>query len=243
MHSVVESANIRTRERRALLGARARELAVERGLGGFTIDELCDDVGVSRRTFFNYFPSKEQAVLGRPEDGLEGDAAVRFLAGGGAPGTLSPSLLDGLVDLAVEHFEAIGLTPDRAQQLFALLEREPKLFSALMQAGNERDRLLERLSAEREGLDAADPRLRLAVQLVGALVRSAVEESLATDSAARFEPLVRERLEQARALFSATGPTPPPRTSEPGTSAPDASEPGTSAPRPSAPRRDPEEDR
>ncbi|SMH44533.1 transcriptional regulator, TetR family [Rathayibacter oskolensis] len=203
MHFVSESANARAQERRALLAARARELAVERGLGGFTIDELCDDVGVSRRTFFNYFPSKEQAVLGRPEDGLDGEAAARFVAGGGTPGTLSPTLLDGLVDLAVEHFRAIGLTPDRAQQLFALLEREPKLFSALMRAGSERDRLLERLSAEREGLDPGDVRLRLAVQLVGTLARVAVEESLATDAADRFEQILRERLDQARSLVSA----------------------------------------
>ncbi|KQQ03610.1 hypothetical protein ASG06_08935 [Rathayibacter sp. Leaf185] len=192
------------RERRAQLGARARELAVERGLSGFTIDELCEDVGVSRRTFFNYFPTKEQAVLGRPEEGLEGEALERFLAGGGDPGTLSPTLLDALVDLAVEHFEGIGLTPDGAHELVALLEREPKLFTALMQAGSDRDRLLERFSAEREGVAPDDPRLRLAVQLVGTLARHAVEESLSHADGPPFEVLLRARLDLARTLLTST---------------------------------------
>ncbi|WKK70517.1 helix-turn-helix domain-containing protein [Rathayibacter oskolensis] len=199
---MIDSASPRVRERRAQLGARARELAVERGLSGFTIDELCEDVGVSRRTFFNYFPTKEQAVLGRPEEGLEGEVLERFLAGGGAPGALSATLLDGLVDLAVGHFEGIGLTPDGAQQLFALLEREPKLFTALMQAGSERDRLLERFSAEREGVAPDDPRIRLAVQLVGTLARHAVEESFARSDGPPFEALLRERLRLARTLLT-----------------------------------------
>ena len=44
---------------RAALVARARHLTAREGLTGFTIQELCDQVGVSRRTFFNYFPTKE----------------------------------------------------------------------------------------------------------------------------------------------------------------------------------------
>ncbi|WP_242682802.1 TetR/AcrR family transcriptional regulator [Rathayibacter sp. SD072] len=192
------------RERRELLGSRARQLALERGLNGFTVDELCADIGVSRRTFFNYFPTKEQAVLGRPEEGLEGEAAARFLAGGGAPGEISADLLLGLVDLAVEHYEGIGLTPEGAQQLFALFEREPKLLAALLQVGSERDRILERLCAKREGLESSDVRIRLAVQLVGTLARHAVEESLACDAAWSFDEILRSRVELARALFNLT---------------------------------------
>ncbi len=213
MHSMIESATttraLQVAERRAQLARRARELAVERGLHGFTVDELCDDVGLSRRTFFNHFPSKEQAVLGRPEDGLEGEAAQRFLAGGGEAGRLSDDLLDALADLAIEHFEAIGLTPERAHELFALLEREPRLLAALLQVGSERDRLLERLSVEREGLEPGDPRLRLAVQLVGTVARLAVEEALTSESPAPFPEILRARLAEARALFAPATPAAP----------------------------------
>ena len=37
-------------------------LAMTRGLGGFTAEELADAAGVSRRTFFNYFGSVEEAI-------------------------------------------------------------------------------------------------------------------------------------------------------------------------------------
>ncbi|GAB4099123.1 TetR/AcrR family transcriptional regulator [Sinomonas halotolerans] len=37
-------------------------LARERGLGGFTVEDIADSAGVSRRTFFNYFTSPEEAI-------------------------------------------------------------------------------------------------------------------------------------------------------------------------------------
>ncbi|MCW4457511.1 TetR/AcrR family transcriptional regulator [Microbacterium sp. MPKO10] len=80
------------RERRRLESAErlidlAREWTARDGFTGFTVDELCEAAGVSRRTFFNYFASKEDAVLGilAPRGG--DDLVQTFLAGGsGAAG-------------------------------------------------------------------------------------------------------------------------------------------------------------
>ena len=70
MHFMTESAPS-TRERRRTeitrtLVSLARRATAAGGLNGFTVDQLCDEAGVSRRTFFNYFASKEDAVLGIP---------------------------------------------------------------------------------------------------------------------------------------------------------------------------------
>lgn len=59
----------------------AQVLADERGgLDAFTMDELADAAGVSRRALFNYFPSKVDAVLG-PELCIPDEAIARFQRG------------------------------------------------------------------------------------------------------------------------------------------------------------------
>ncbi|MEL4358263.1 MULTISPECIES: TetR/AcrR family transcriptional regulator [unclassified Luteococcus] len=55
------------RQTRHALHRAAIELVSERGLGGVTTDDIAQAAGVSPRTFFNYFPTKEGALMGVPE--------------------------------------------------------------------------------------------------------------------------------------------------------------------------------
>lgn len=58
---------LRARKKRATRRALHRaavDLVAERGLSGVTIDEIAAAAGVSPRTFFNYFPTKDAAVVG-----------------------------------------------------------------------------------------------------------------------------------------------------------------------------------
>lgn len=48
---------------RAEIAAASLRLFTERGFGGVTIDEIVSAAGVSRRTFFRYFETKEDALL------------------------------------------------------------------------------------------------------------------------------------------------------------------------------------
>lgn len=66
------------RERKVRLSRRRMEkaavdLAYENGIGSVTVEQVCAAAGVSRSTFFNYFPSLEQAIFGAP---LEYDPAL-----------------------------------------------------------------------------------------------------------------------------------------------------------------------
>lgn len=61
----------------------ALDLVLERGYDSVTVDLICERVGVSQRTFFNHFPTKEDAVLGRDLPEVDERAARRFVLSDG----------------------------------------------------------------------------------------------------------------------------------------------------------------
>ncbi|HEY9495262.1 MAG TPA: TetR/AcrR family transcriptional regulator [Intrasporangium sp.] len=76
--TVVTELGLREAKRRATAHALARaafDLAVERGVDDFTIDDVATRAGYSRRTFANHFSCKEEAITGlaveRLREGLE----------------------------------------------------------------------------------------------------------------------------------------------------------------------------
>lgn len=53
------------RETEAAITLAAIQLALERGYENVTVEAICDRADVSRSTFFNYFPSRDTAIVGR----------------------------------------------------------------------------------------------------------------------------------------------------------------------------------
>ena len=43
----------------------ALELVIERGYDGVTVEDICARAEISKKTFFNYFPSKASVIMGR----------------------------------------------------------------------------------------------------------------------------------------------------------------------------------
>ena len=64
-------------ERRAQLLDIAHRLFHEKGFANTTIEEICDEAMISKRTFFRYFPDKESLVFPNRDERLE--QFVRFL--------------------------------------------------------------------------------------------------------------------------------------------------------------------
>lgn len=120
------------RERKRLATRRSIQLAVldlvaERGLDGVTVDEVSRVADVSPRTFFNYFISKEEALMGNPPE-LPGDGQVEQFVNEGSPG----SLLDDITALLISAGEASNNDVEMFHRRHALLKQYPHLFAMRM---------------------------------------------------------------------------------------------------------------
>jgi AcrR family transcriptional regulator len=121
---------LRERKRRATrlaIQQAALRIAIEHGLAAVTVDEVSRRADISPRTFFNYFPSKEQAILGDDPTLPQGDEVEVFVSGGPS-GDLLSDLGALLVHSARELVEERGLIGERQQ----VLRANPELFSRRM---------------------------------------------------------------------------------------------------------------
>lgn len=160
---------VRTRALRQNLMLVARGLTAEHGLAGFTIEQLCDEVGVSRRTFFNHFSSKEDAVVGI-EIGADDALLDAFRAGRLVPRGLS--LVETVCRAALVHIERHGMTREAGLQFKAALDREPSLLPKAMSNGEEQSRRLVDALRTREHLAAEDQRPVVAVAVATAIMQT-----------------------------------------------------------------------
>lgn len=193
----------------ARLTALARRLTAEQGLAGFTVEALCSEVGVSRRTFFNYFPSKEDAVLGIDSAEDLRRLGEQFL-GRGSRGW--PAVVDDLVTLAAEHADEVGMSKRAHTDLIDAIDREPRLLRRFIGLTRDRERALAELVAEREGVTADDPLARAAVQVFSMNMRSAGELLLDRTADTDFGTALADSLAAIRAVTATTSPTEPNRT-------------------------------
>ncbi len=137
------------RERKRIATRRAIEaaalgLVVEKGLENVTVDEISNRADVSPRTFFNYFASKEAALLGEspklPTDGSVG----RYV-----DGELGGSALEGLGELISVASEDSGEDAETHALRFSLLKQYPQLFTLRMSAMRSFEEQLTLVVAER----------------------------------------------------------------------------------------------
>ncbi|MFI0350000.1 TetR/AcrR family transcriptional regulator [Actinomadura sp. 9N407] len=175
MHFVVKSAVGVRRERMILSIMRAAmRLADERGFDGFTMDELAESVGVSRRTLFNHVPGKMDAVLG-PAREPDPELFAAFVAGGP-----TGHFITDLRALAVTLLQSGGDTEAGDIARFRRLAKtEPKIMKATHDRFEQVTGHLMDVIRERER-DAFDERkARLAIRAMSGACEMAFDAYLA----------------------------------------------------------------
>lgn len=205
--SAIIEGGLRERKRaatRAAITAVARKLTAERGLNGYTVEEVCEQTNISRRTFFNYFPTKEDAILGHVDDEIPHDVIEEFISRGAssAPGDISPTLFQDLVALSLDLSENMAASEEETRQLIGVIKKEPQLMLRIIGATEERQVEFARVLALREGVAPAHPVVQMAVVVLGNIARRTSMVYFSDGNTRHYRELLLENIAAARQLFS-----------------------------------------
>jgi AcrR family transcriptional regulator len=167
MHAMQEvDESLRARKKRARLEAlvdATHRLAAAHGLENVTVEAISAEAGCSVRTFFNYFESKDDAVLGMTQWSFDSEAGEIFASGGPTGDLLAD--MQALVGVVLDH---PPLGKERMARAFDLAKGHPDLlvraYSLIQQHHEETAELVRR----RLGADCDEA----TTHLVGGLLMS-----------------------------------------------------------------------
>ncbi len=153
---------------RARIAAAARDLFTAQGYDSTTVETIAERAGVSRRTFFRHFPSKDDAIFPDHER-IERAAAERLAALGEVPPVRAVCAAVTLI------FGTYTADPAVSVQRYALARAVPALKAREIAGASRYTRLYSRYLRERLG---EGPGVRLYADVVAAAVVAAHNEVL-----------------------------------------------------------------
>jgi AcrR family transcriptional regulator len=190
-----EAPGLRERKKLATkqaLALTAMRLAVERGLENVRVEDITDSVNVSRRTFTNYFSSKEEAIASLNADRAARAAEALQERPAGEP------LADSLAEVFAAQYEAAAHGMDRERiGLVQLMTSSPALRGEYLKTLVQAEEPLAKVIAERAG---ADPNNDLYPHVLAAAVTAAVRAAtghwMANGGAGSLPDLIRQAVRQ-----------------------------------------------
>lgn len=142
-------------------------LIIEHGTSNFTVKQLVSHTGLSERTFYRYFPTKEDVVKPAIAEAIERIGATM------ARRPRTEPLRDSVVAAFTDAWVTV---PIQSSQMFARVMNETDSFRAVWQqsfmAGSSQ---WTSIMADRLGLPAHDPQVVLAGAVVALSARLALE--------------------------------------------------------------------
>jgi AcrR family transcriptional regulator len=208
-----ERAGLRERKKqrtRIELSWAAIRLSVERGLENVRVEDIAAEVGVSPRTFNNYFSSKAEAIVSRHLD------RARLIAAELRARPASEPLWEAIANAVTARFamgQETGGHGSNHEQWVAglrLMLAEPTVQGEFLRAGAAAEAELAAAVAERTGTDPdRDLYPRLVAGAAGAATTVVMDHWMRADPPVPVIPLLRDALHQIAAGLPPPAPTPP----------------------------------
>ncbi|MET8833867.1 TetR family transcriptional regulator [Micromonospora sp. NPDC004540] len=195
------------RRTRTALATAALRLVAENGLDQVTVEEISAAADVSSRTFFNYFPSKDDALIG---DQAALNARVVARLAEAPPEVPALAAIRAALAEVIEEFQE-----DRELWLLRMdvVMRNPALLPRLVAAGVEAERSMTEVVAARVGVPADHGFPALLTTVTGAAFRTAALRWAATAGARPLADLVDEAFDTLAAGLPDPGPAAKPHPS------------------------------
>jgi AcrR family transcriptional regulator len=194
-------------ETHQLIRRTAYDLAVQRGVSALSVQAICEAAGVSSRTFFNHFRSKDEALVPDFPD-FPAEAEQAFVD------AVEPDLVVALQGLMADHLacaeehDGVGEAPAAMQRL---LQANPELLPRALAVFGALEQRLAALVARRTGQEPADLFCVVAALTATSAMRAAFAAlpDDGTDTGAALQRLVPEAFAVLRGLLTGSAPPPP----------------------------------
>lgn len=170
----------------------AVDMVFENGLDNVTAEMISEKVGISPRTFFNYFSYKEAALL-PPTLEFSKEDVQTFAAGSG-------QLQDDLADLIVPMMEFYAENRQMLKKLLEISLSSPKLSMIKVNVFHDFEQMLGGLIARRLQLNARSGNAGLMAALITTTLRVAMENWV-KDSSGSPDEYIREALNEMQTAF------------------------------------------
>ncbi|MFD0360900.1 TetR/AcrR family transcriptional regulator [Nocardia sp. GCM10030253] len=185
------------KKRRTLLDLclAARRLAVERGLDATTVDDIAKAVGVSPRTFFNYYETKMDAVVGPVGEIGTPELREQFIAGGP-----TGILIDDLTWLFALGFEPEREVREGISLVTEIIKTEPRVLAAFVASGVRLEAAIGELLSARMGTEVSPEFVALTAGLM-TTITSRAAMSLSGDPTGSLATAIHDHCAMAARLF------------------------------------------
>jgi AcrR family transcriptional regulator len=170
---------LRERKRRLtrqLISDAATTMFATRGFENVKVSEVADRVGVSEKTVYNYFPTKESMVLDTADEAVE--RMAQALRERGPHESLTDAVVRAIKADAARFDDAPGELVEFMPMFGAMIESTPSLRAAWLEMHDRLARVARDELAAQAGVDPRDPEPTAAGRALAGLAEVAMESRM-----------------------------------------------------------------